>query len=52
LVAYPDSQDQLQPSVFDSLDAKEGATAFVERRAPVWQGRVIPRVEPQDCGGE
>jgi enoyl-CoA hydratase/carnithine racemase len=32
-------QDQLQPSVFDSLDAKEGATAFVERRAPVWQGR-------------
>ena len=32
-------QDQLQPSVFESLDAKEGATAFVERRAPVWQGR-------------
>jgi len=32
-------QDQLQPAVFDSLDAKEGATAFVERRAPVWQGR-------------
>jgi len=32
-------QDQLQPTVFNSLDAKEGATAFIERRAPVWQGR-------------
>jgi hypothetical protein len=25
--------------VFASLDAREGALAFVERRAPVWQGR-------------
>jgi enoyl-CoA hydratase/carnithine racemase len=25
--------------VFGSDDAKEGATAFVEKRAPVWQGR-------------
>ena len=25
--------------VFSSEDAKEGATAFVEKRAPVWQGR-------------
>lgn len=32
-------QDELQPAVFNSVDAKEGATAFVERREPVWQGR-------------
>ena len=25
--------------VFSSEDAKEGAMAFVEKRAPVWQGR-------------
>jgi len=30
---------ELQPVVFNSDDAKEGATAFVERRAPVWKGR-------------
>ena len=28
-----------QDVVFNSEDAKEGATAFVERRAPVWRGR-------------
>jgi enoyl-CoA hydratase/carnithine racemase len=28
-----------QPVVFQSEDAIEGATAFVERRDPVWQGR-------------
>ena len=30
---------ELQPVVFGSEDAREGATAFVERRAPVWRGR-------------
>lgn len=30
---------ELQPLVFNSEDAKEGATAFVEKRAPVWRGR-------------
>lgn len=30
---------ELQPLVFNSDDAKEGATAFVEKRAPVWRGR-------------
>jgi enoyl-CoA hydratase len=30
---------ELQQSVFGSEDAKEGAAAFVERRAPVWSGR-------------
>jgi enoyl-CoA hydratase len=29
---------ELQEFVFSSDDAKEGATAFVERRAPVWKG--------------
>jgi enoyl-CoA hydratase len=28
-----------QPKVFNSEDAKEGATAFIERRDPVWKGR-------------
>jgi enoyl-CoA hydratase/carnithine racemase len=28
-----------QPLVFGSADAREGATAFIERRDPVWTGR-------------
>jgi enoyl-CoA hydratase/carnithine racemase len=32
-------QAELQQAVFSSEDAKEGATAFVERRPPVWTGR-------------
>ena len=28
-----------QPKVFGSEDAKEGATAFIEKREPVWTGR-------------
>jgi len=31
-------QAQLQPQIFGSADAREGATAFIEKRAPVWQG--------------
>lgn len=30
---------ELQPQVFGSDDAKEGARAFIEKRAPAWQGR-------------
>jgi enoyl-CoA hydratase/carnithine racemase len=29
---------ELQPVVFDSDDAREGAAAFVEKRPPVWRG--------------
>lgn len=32
-------QDEWQPKVFGSADAKEGATAFIEKRDPQWTGR-------------
>lgn len=32
-------QDELMAPVFSSEDAREGATAFAEKRAPVWTGR-------------
>jgi enoyl-CoA hydratase len=32
-------QAELSSAVFSSADAREGAAAFAEKRAPVWQGR-------------
>jgi enoyl-CoA hydratase len=32
-------QDQIIRPVFESEDAREGSTAFAERRPPVWRGR-------------
>jgi enoyl-CoA hydratase/carnithine racemase len=32
-------QKEWQPKIFGSEDAREGATAFIERRDPVWKGR-------------
>jgi enoyl-CoA hydratase len=32
-------QGEISGPVFASADAREGATAFAERRAPVWEGR-------------
>ncbi|MGI8714769.1 MAG: crotonase/enoyl-CoA hydratase family protein [Solirubrobacteraceae bacterium] len=42
-VDWPDTefferQQEISGPIFDSQDAKEGATAFAEKRAPVWQG--------------
>jgi enoyl-CoA hydratase len=32
-------QAEWQPKVFNSADAREGATAFIEKRDPVWRGQ-------------
>jgi enoyl-CoA hydratase len=32
-------QEEITEPVFASEDAREGATAFAEKRAPVWRGR-------------
>jgi enoyl-CoA hydratase len=32
-------QEELYRPVFDSADAREGAAAFAEKRAPAWRGR-------------
>jgi enoyl-CoA hydratase len=34
-----DRQEAISGPVFDSEDAREGATAFAEKRAPVWKAR-------------
>jgi enoyl-CoA hydratase len=34
-----DRQERIYAPVFASQDAREGATAFAEKRPPVWQGR-------------
>jgi enoyl-CoA hydratase len=34
-----DRQEEIIRPVFQSEDAREGSTAFAERRAPVWRGR-------------
>jgi enoyl-CoA hydratase len=33
-----DRQNELTTKVFKSADAREGASAFAEKRAPVWRG--------------
>jgi enoyl-CoA hydratase len=34
-----DAQSAISDSVFSSEDAREGATAFAEKRSPVWRGK-------------
>ena len=37
-------QEELYKPVFDSTDAREGAAAFAEKRAPVWRGILFKSV--------
>jgi enoyl-CoA hydratase/carnithine racemase len=45
-----DRQREISDPVFASDDAREGATAFAEKRAPVWQGRRGPRIASRSGG--
>lgn len=36
---WSERRDELQPVVFGSEDAREGALAFIEKRSPQWRGR-------------
>jgi enoyl-CoA hydratase len=37
--AAREKQNEWMPKIFGSEDAREGATAFIEKRDPRWQGK-------------
>ena len=43
-------QAKLLPQVFMSEDAREGSTAFAEKRAPNWKGEVAPPCRASSMG--